>query len=364
MRARISAELRDDPTWKAFLAHPTEPPHGIESLAVVQARAMSVVREVLADPDLGNLRRPGDTRRPGQADPRSLSGDSIECATAIAVANASLTALAFSGEGRPEVLAVNWLPAPRWLGGPPPAAASSGGAPGAEAALSAMPAEGVETSAHTSTESSTHGVCSTEENHRHRVAETRQPMFDFDAHSIYHRRMWHYESDRQLSVAQLIALGSLDARTAALLWLLVERHQSLIVSGPTDPTAGAGKTTTLNALLGFLPAGSTLVYTQGMFEDFAFQSEVDPPTTCVLANEVSNHLRIYMWGQVARKLLRLPQQNYAIATSCHADTVEDVLAMLCDDLRLASPGCASPGDHRQHRLRPARSGRRADASSP
>src|SRR5712672_1721968 len=60
----------------------------------------------------------------------------------------------------------------------------------------------------------------------------------FDPHSPYHRRMWHYDSDRPLSVAQLVALGSLDARTAALLWLLIERHHSLIVSGPTDPMPG------------------------------------------------------------------------------------------------------------------------------
>lgn len=156
----------------------------------------------------------------------------------------------------------------------------------------------------------------------------------FDPRSPYHRRMWHYESDRPLSVAQLVAVGSLDARTAALLWLLIERHQSLIVSGPTDPTPGVGKTTTLNALLGFLPPGSTLVYTTGVYEDFDFKEQVDPQTTCVLANEVSDHLRIYMWGRVARKLLRLPEEGYAIATSCHADTMEDVQVMLAHDLRL------------------------------
>jgi hypothetical protein len=156
----------------------------------------------------------------------------------------------------------------------------------------------------------------------------------FDPRIPYHRRMWHYDSDRALSVAQLIALGSLDARTAALLWLLIERHQSLIVSGPTDPTPGIGKTTTLNALLGFLPPGTTLVYTTGMYEDFGFRSEVEPATTCVLANEVSDHLRIYMWGGVARDLLRLPGEGYAIATSCHADTIKDVFAMLRHDLRV------------------------------
>jgi hypothetical protein len=156
----------------------------------------------------------------------------------------------------------------------------------------------------------------------------------FDPRIPYHRRMWHYDSDRPLSVAQLIALGSLDAQTAALLWLLIERHQSLIVSGPTDPTPGIGKTTTLNALLGFLPPGTTLVYTTGMYEDFAFRDEVTPATTCVLANEVSDHLRIYMWGGVARELLRLPGEGYAIATSCHADAIQDVLSMLRRDLRI------------------------------
>ena len=159
-------------------------------------------------------------------------------------------------------------------------------------------------------------------------------MYDFNPRSSYHRRMWHYESDRPLSVAQLVALGSLDARTAALLWLLIERHCSVIVSGPTDPTPGVGKTTTLNALLGFLPSGSTLVYTLGMFEEFEFLDQVQPATTCVLANEVSDHLRIYMWGRVARRFLSLPETGYAIATSCHADTVEDVLSMLLRDLRV------------------------------
>jgi hypothetical protein len=158
----------------------------------------------------------------------------------------------------------------------------------------------------------------------------------FDPRSPYQRRMWHYESDRPLSVAQLVAAGSLDTRTAALLWLLIQRHHSFIVSGPTDPTPGVGKTTTLNALLGFLPAGSTVVYTMGMFEDFGFVSDVEPATTCVLANEVSDHLRIYMWGRPARTLLRLPDSGFAVASSCHADTIDDVMAMLRRDLRLGA----------------------------
>jgi hypothetical protein len=73
-----------------------------------------------------------------------------------------------------------------------------------------------------------------------------------------------------------------------------------------------------------------------MYEDFSFVSEVEAATTCVLANEVSNHLRIYMWGRAARALLRLPADGFAVATSCHADTIDDVLSMLRDDLRLTA----------------------------
>jgi hypothetical protein len=72
----------------------------------------------------------------------------------------------------------------------------------------------------------------------------------------------------------------------------------------------------------------------GMFEDFSFVNEVEPATSCVLANEVSDHLRIYMWGRPARTLLRLPASGFAVASSCHADTIDDVLAMLTRDLRL------------------------------
>jgi hypothetical protein len=165
----------------------------------------------------------------------------------------------------------------------------------------------------------------------------------FDPRSMYSRRMWHYESSGPLSVAQLVSMGSLDAPTAALLWLLIEHHTSLIVSGPTDPTPGVGKTTTLNALLGLVPNGSTLVYTAGMYEDFEWVDEVSPETAYVLANEVSDHLSIYMWGRNARALLKLPEKGFAVATSCHADTVGDVLEILGGDLHLPASDIARLG---------------------
>ncbi len=158
----------------------------------------------------------------------------------------------------------------------------------------------------------------------------------FDPRDPYERYYWHYDSRRPLSMAQIIAQGSVDAETVALTWLLLEHGVSLTVAGPTDPQPGVGKTTTLNALLQFLPEGTALAYMSGMYENFAFTRlpDIDPATTYALCNEVSNHLPIYMWGRVARRYLTLPAQRYHIATSIHADTIDDVIFMYHHDLHL------------------------------
>jgi hypothetical protein len=159
----------------------------------------------------------------------------------------------------------------------------------------------------------------------------------FDPRDPYERYYWHYESRRPLTVAQIIALRSVDVETAALAWLLLEHGASLTVAGPTDPTPGVGKTTTLNALLQFLPENTALAYMSGMYENFAFtrSPDIDPATTYALCNEVSDHLPIYMWGRVARRYLSLPVQGYHVATSVHADTIDEVVSMYHHDLRLS-----------------------------
>ncbi len=158
----------------------------------------------------------------------------------------------------------------------------------------------------------------------------------FDPRDPYERYYWHYESRRPLSVAQIIALQSVDARTAGLVWVLLEHGASLTVAGPTDPQPGVGKTTTLNALLQFLPENTSVAYMSGMYENFAFTrlADIDPAKTYALCNEVSDHLPIYMWGRVARRYLQLPGQGYHIATSVHADTIVEVMEMFQRDLHL------------------------------
>src|SRR5438876_4097938 len=42
-----------------------------------------------------------------------------------------------------------------------------------------------------------------------------------------------------------------------------------------------------------------------------------------------------MWGRVARRYLALPARGYHIATSVHADTIDDVIHMYQHDLRVS-----------------------------
>ena len=158
----------------------------------------------------------------------------------------------------------------------------------------------------------------------------------FDPRDPRERLWWHYDSRRPLSMGQIIASGSVDAQTVSLIWLLLEHGASLTVAGPTDPQPGIGKTTTLNALLQFLPEDTALAYMSGMYENFAFTQlpDIEPEHTYALCNEVSDHLPIYMWGRVARRYLNLTATGYHVATSVHADTIDDVLNMYRHDLRL------------------------------
>ena len=80
----------------------------------------------------------------------------------------------------------------------------------------------------------------------------------FKPRNPYEREQRNSKSRRSLSIAQIIALQSVDVETIALIWLMLEHGASLTVAGPTKPQPGAGKTTALHALLQFLPEGIEL----------------------------------------------------------------------------------------------------------
>lgn len=128
-----------------------------------------------------------------------------------------------------------------------------------------------------------------------------------------------------LSIADLIAAGNFDARTAALLWLLVGARASIIVAAGLP---GAGKTTTLTALSDFLPPGIARHYLRGWAETFDFRRTADPAGSYILCNEISGHLPVYLWGRKVGQLFALTADGFAFGATMHADTPEEVIGIL------------------------------------
>jgi hypothetical protein len=138
---------------------------------------------------------------------------------------------------------------------------------------------------------------------------------------------WHWQPPVPLSVMQIIDAGSADTGLMALVWAMLARRASIIVAA--EPPM-AGKTTTLTALLDLMPPDTRRVYLRGHYETFDFTLEpgADPHKTYVLANEMSDHLAVYLWGSRVYKMFELITQGYAIGSTMHAETVNDVIAIL------------------------------------
>ncbi len=112
---KIDEVAKTDPAWNVFTTNPGEPPGGVESFSTVQQRAVAAAKDALADPDAGDyivLVAHGDVIKLILAEYMKTP---IPCVPYLSVANASISGLAFTGDGPPQILATNWTTDPRWL---------------------------------------------------------------------------------------------------------------------------------------------------------------------------------------------------------------------------------------------------------
>src|SRR3972149_4842704 len=131
-----------------------------------------------------------------------------------------------------------------------------------------------------------------------------------------------------------------------MFWLAMERGASLIVAA--DPPS-AGKTAPLTAplslpppatappltaLLSLTPPETVAYFTRGTGETFALPPRTDAHPTYILVNEMSDHLPVYTWDSYARRAFELLAEGYSLATTVHANTVDEVLAILRDEIRV------------------------------
>lgn len=140
---------------------------------------------------------------------------------------------------------------------------------------------------------------------------------------------YHWDPPRPLSPVEIIGTGSLDARLMATLWAVVSRRRSVMLASEAPQ---AGKTTTLSALVDFLPEGTVGVFLRGWWASFGWTDEVPAERGYLLINEMSDHLPIYVWGSAARGALELAGQGYGLGATMHADSLPEALALLRDEL--------------------------------
>ena len=133
------------------------------------------------------------------------------------------------------------------------------------------------------------------------------------------------ESNRP-SLLGMVKNNTLDLRLAALLWLLIERRASLIFASTPDLT---GRTAMLSALIDFMPPGIRPIYVYGPeFEIANFAVDVPPDNSYLLIPELGQDRESYLWGKSVGRLFRALDRGYAVGTTMHADSPEQVVKAL------------------------------------
>ena len=143
---------------------------------------------------------------------------------------------------------------------------------------------------------------------------------------------YHWSLPRPMSAVEIVESGSLDARLMATLWAVTSRRRSVMLASEAPM---AGKTTTLSALVDFLPAGTVGVFLRGWRGDFEWTDEIGPERGYLLVNEMSDHLPIYVWGRNAGGALELAGQGYGMGATMHADSLPEALDVLRGELGAA-----------------------------
>jgi hypothetical protein len=136
---------------------------------------------------------------------------------------------------------------------------------------------------------------------------------------------YHWAPPTPMSAVELIATPAFDSRLMAMVWAVVSRRRSVMLSSEAPQ---AGKTTALSAIVDFLPEDTTGIFVRGWWEEYDWLDEIEPGTGYLLINEMSDHLPIYVWGRAARGALILAGKGWGLGATMHADTLPEALDRL------------------------------------
>lgn len=148
---------------------------------------------------------------------------------------------------------------------------------------------------------------------------------------------WNWDPPVPMSITEIVAAGNMDTRTAALCGMALEAHGSMLIAAEHPHS---GKTTTLTALLDYVPLGIRRVFVRGWAETFDYLKQTRPNETLLLANELSSHLPVYLWGPKAIRVFESLRRGYALGSTLHADSADEAIAQLTGELGVAAADLA------------------------
>lgn len=143
---------------------------------------------------------------------------------------------------------------------------------------------------------------------------------------------WNWDPPIPMSISAIVRAGNMDTRTAALCGMAIESHGSLLIAAEHPHS---GKTTTLTALLDYLPVRTRRVFIRGWAETFDYLEQTRAEETLLLANELSSHLPVYLWGPKAVRVFSTLRRGYALGSTLHADSADEAVDQLTAELGVA-----------------------------
>jgi hypothetical protein len=145
---------------------------------------------------------------------------------------------------------------------------------------------------------------------------------DLEHHNYRQIEQLNQRGGRTLTVVDLIRAGTMSLPMAAYALRAMEQGVSLLTGARPG---GAGKTTLMSAILHLLPPGVRIVTVDG--RDRIADAEREP--SCYLVHEIGDgHWYGYLWGPAVAEYFSLIQGPRRTASCLHADTLEELTAIL------------------------------------
>lgn len=149
---------------------------------------------------------------------------------------------------------------------------------------------------------------------------------DVERHNLQQIERLNQRGGRTLSIVDLIRAGTLTIDMAA--WAMRAMSQGASILTGARP-GGAGKTTLMAAILNLMPPDVPIA-TVDRGDVLQRAHACTPEPACYLAHEIgSGDWFGYIWGGDVARFLALVDPPRRVASCLHADTLEELAAVLC-----------------------------------